>query len=260
LSLPVQRHARLRLRLINAANARIFVLRLDGLEGWTVALDGMPLPAPEPVTGDLILAPAQRIDLMVDVTAAEGAIAGLVRQANDDTWQALVDMPVSGAASLARRGVPAPLAPNPNMALPDLKAARQLEMVMEGGAMSGLRNARFNGRELGFRELVQEGQFWALAGQVGMDDTPFASLSRGEAVRLRLSNRTVFAHAMHLHGMHFRTIAADGSLGPMRDTILSLPDEPIDIAFVADNPGKWLLHCHMLGHAASGMTNWIDVS
>jgi hypothetical protein len=33
-----------------------------------------------------------------------------------------------------------------------------------------------------------------------------------------------------------------------------------DIAFVADNPGKWLLHCHMLSHAASGMMTWVNVA
>ena len=42
--------------------------------------------------------------------------------------------------------------------------------------------------------------------------------------------------------------------------ILVMPNETTEIAFVADNPGKWLLHCHMLGHAASGMTNWIMVT
>ncbi|MEC7259107.1 MAG: multicopper oxidase domain-containing protein, partial [Pseudomonadota bacterium] len=66
--LATRPNERLRLRLINGANARVFVLRLHGLRGWTVALDGMPLPAPEPVAGDMVLAPAQRIDLIVDVT------------------------------------------------------------------------------------------------------------------------------------------------------------------------------------------------
>ncbi|MFT5510814.1 MAG: FtsP/CotA-like multicopper oxidase with cupredoxin domain, partial [Hyphomicrobiaceae bacterium] len=33
----------------------------------------------------------------------------------------------------------------------------------------------------------------------------------------------------------------------------------LEIAFVADNPGEWLLHCHMLSHAASGMTTRIVV-
>ena len=39
-----------------------------------------------------------------------------------------------------------------------------------------------------------------------------------------------------------------------------MPDETIEIAFVADNPGKWLLHCHMLEHAAGGMMTWFDVT
>ncbi|WP_407943302.1 multicopper oxidase domain-containing protein [Mangrovicoccus ximenensis] len=99
-----------------------------------------------------------------------------------------------------------------------------------------------------------------MAGQAGRDAAPFARLSLGETVRLRFGNDTVFPHAMHLHGMHFREVAAEGRQGPMRDTVLVLPGESTEIAFVADNPGKWLLHCHMLGHAASGMTNWVEVA
>ncbi|MBL3705125.1 multicopper oxidase domain-containing protein [Sulfitobacter sp. BDSS02] len=251
---------RLRLRLINGANARTFVLRLHGLTGWTVALDGMPLVKPEAVEGELVLAPAQRIDLIVDVTAAADEEAGLLHLGDDDSWQVLVRMPVEGAPAAEGRDAPAPLPPNPRMDLPALDIARQLEMKMEGGAMAGMASARFEGAELSFRELAGRGQFWALSGQSGMSDTPFAHLERGESVRLKLTNETVFPHAMHLHGMHFREVRPDGSLGLMRDTILSFPDEPLDIAFVADNPGKWLLHCHMLAHAAAGMTTWIEVA
>ena len=65
---------------------------------------------------------------------------------------------------------------------------------------------------------------------------------------------------MHLHGMHFREVFADGSLGPMRDTLLGFSGQTREITFRAHNPGKWLFHCHMLAHAASGMTTWIDVA
>jgi len=75
LSLPVTRHERLRLRIINAANARIFVLALDGLEGWVAALDGMPLPVPEPVIREFLHGPGQRVDLIIDVTAEVGETA-----------------------------------------------------------------------------------------------------------------------------------------------------------------------------------------
>ncbi|WP_238367683.1 multicopper oxidase family protein [Mesobacterium pallidum] len=251
--------ARLRLRLINAANARIFSLRLQGMTGWTVALDGMPLEVPEAADGAITLAPAQRVDLIVDVTATPGAAAGLLMGMNDDSWNALVEMEVT--AGRAPRGTaPAPLPANPNTARPDLAGARRLEMVMEGGAMAGLEQATYQGETLDFRGLIDRGQFWALSGQAGLSDTPFARLDRGEVLRLGLVNQTAFPHAMHLHGMHFRQVRADGSLGPLRDTILSIPREPLEIVLVADNPGKWLLHCHMLAHAATGMTTWIEVA
>jgi len=258
-ALSAQRHDRLRLRLINSANARIFSLRLQGMKGWTVALDGMPLEQPEDTT-EIILAPAQRVDLIVDIIAEEGAPAGLLMWMDDDSWQAVVDITVSGQSAQMTREAPQSLPPNPNTDLPDLSQARSLDMVMEGGAMAGMANAMFEGERLDFRALIDRGQFWALAGQAGRSDTPFADLSRGEVVRMKLENRTVFPHGMHLHGMHFREVRADGSMGPLRDTILSLPDQTLGIAFIADNPGKWLFHCHMLAHAASGMTTWINVT
>ena len=256
--LAARRGDRLRLRLINTANARIFGLRLQGLTGWTVALDGMPLETPEPVADDIVLAPAQRVDLIVDVTAADGEEVMILRFDDDDQWRTQVGFDVVGQSPL-RPAAPTPLPPNPGMSHVDLDRATRLDMRMEGGAMGNMPMGRMNGRTMGFREMVSAGMFWTLAGVAGMSEAPFARLARGEHVRLTITNDTVFPHAMHLHGQHFREIV-DGKQGPMRDTILSLPRETMDIAFVADNPGKWLFHCHMLGHAASGMTTWIDVA
>jgi FtsP/CotA-like multicopper oxidase with cupredoxin domain len=60
--------------------------------------------------------------------------------------------------------------------------------------------------------------------------------------------------------MHFREVLESDALGPMRDTLLMDTAERREIAFVADNPGDWLLHCHMLSHAASGMMTWVRVA
>ena len=254
------RNERLRLRLINAANARIFVLRLEGLTGWIVALDGMPLPKPEPVMAEMILAPAQRIDLIVDVTAEPGGEAALLRDDRGDEWGVQVRVAVKGEAARNARPAPAALPPNPRMDVPGVADARRIELRMEGGAMGGMQSARHMGKDRGFRDLAQQGQFWAFNGVVGRTETPLATLARGETARLAITNDTAFPHAMHLHGMHFREVAQDGTLGPLRDTILSMPDQPTEIAFVADNPGRWLFHCHMLAHAASGMTTWLNVT
>jgi FtsP/CotA-like multicopper oxidase with cupredoxin domain len=255
----VKRHDRLRLRLINAANARVFQLGLDGLEGWIVALDGMPLAQPKSVDGLLLLAPAQRIDLIVDVTAEAGSSGNVVRfERNESFSQVAFDVTAWG--SNARRENPKPLPPNV-YARPDLAAARNLELHMEGGAMGGMRGAMMGGQMSSMREMMQAGNFWAFNGVVGgMDGPPLADLSLGETVRLKITNDTSFPHAMHLHGMHFHEIEPDGSLGAFRDTTLLDPGAVREIAYVANNPGKWLLHCHMLSHAASGMMTWVDVA
>ena len=65
---------------------------------------------------------------------------------------------------------------------------------------------------------------------------------------------------MHLHGMHFSEVLPDGTLGPLRDTLLMLRGETREIAFQAHNPGDWLFHCHMLSHHAAGMGTWVRVT
>lgn len=259
LTKTAQQNERRRLRIINAANARLFELRLEGLEGWIVALDGMPLSTPQEIGDYLLLGPAQRADVFVDVTAEPGSSAQLLAIL-DGQGLPQVTFDVTKRASETRRGIPKPLAGNAHQMV-QLEGATELALNMEGGAMGGLRAATLDGQSMNFRQLVQEGKFWAFNGAIGrMEDPPLAKLSRSEHVRLKILNDTAFPHAMHLHGMHFHEVSESGELGPLRDTTLIFGDQTLEIAFVADNPGNWLLHCHMLSHAASGMMARIDVA
>ena len=223
-----------------------------------VALDGQPLPMPEPA-GPLVLAPGQRADLIVDVVAVEGEEAFLVSRERDEDY-ALAAFPVRGVAREARLPDPAPLAPNPVPPLGDLAQARRETLRMDGGAMGGMRQAMLGGRMLGARELAGQGKVWAFNGLAEMPDAPLFAARRGETVRLAMTNDTAWPHAMHLHGHHFRAIASDGTAGPLRDTLLVDRGEAVEIAFVTDNPGDWLLHCHMPGHSTSGMKTWFRVA
>lgn len=146
------------------------------------------------------------------------------------------------------------------MDVPSLENAVKLHLNMQGGAMGTLDKAILNGEAKSFGELVQANEFWSFNGTIGMTDTPLASVSRGETVSLEIYNDTSFPHAMHLHGTHFREIAKDGSFGPLRDTLLMAGGARNTIGFVADNPGDWLFHYHMLSHAASGMMTWVNVT
>ncbi|PRX35045.1 Multicopper oxidase with three cupredoxin domains (includes cell division protein FtsP and spore coat protein CotA) [Meinhardsimonia xiamenensis] len=256
-ALEVSRGERLRLRLLNAATARLFELGLKGLEGWIMALDGQPLEAPEPVGETFILAPGQRADLIVDVTAEAGEEAFLIHHLRG-TGYAQARFPVR-TGTAARRPAPTLLPPNP-MPAPQPAAARPARLVMEGGAMRGMAGAMFEGRRMGMRELASRGMFWALNGVAGLGEAPLLSAASGETVRITMENRTAFPHGMHLHGHHMREILPGGRLGPWRDTVLLWPDETREYVFTAEGPGKWAFHCHMLGHAEAGMMGWAEVT
>ncbi len=93
-----------------------------------------------------------------------------------------------------------------------------------------------------------------------MPDAPWQRFARGETARITMRNDTAFPHGIHLHGHHFHELGADGSLGHYRDTTLVDPRKSRDVLCVFDNPGKWLIHCHTLGHQASGMKTWVEVA
>jgi FtsP/CotA-like multicopper oxidase with cupredoxin domain len=63
------------------------------------------------------------------------------------------------------------------------------------------------------------------------------------------------SHPIHLHGHHFQVVGIGGRRfhGAVRDTVLVPPMQTVDVAFDADNPGKWVMHCHQLYHMAAGM-------
>lgn len=127
--------------------------------------------------------------------------------------------------------------------------------------MRGLpKGATWRGTRMDMRALAGKGQFWAFNRVAGMSEAPFLDLARGETVIVDVDNRTAFAHAMHLHGMHMRALDPDGAAGPWLDTVLVPAGETRALAFVAEAPGDWMFHCHMIAHQMSGMMSWIRVT
>src|SRR6056297_977768 len=94
---------RLRLRLVNTATARIFTLRFRGMRVWLAALDGMPLEVPGEIE-EVVIAPAQRADLLVDLLAEPGEEALIASVERDGTY-ALGGIDVTGPGGAPR---PAP--------------------------------------------------------------------------------------------------------------------------------------------------------
>ena len=184
--------------------------------------------------------------------------AFLVSTQNDEGY-AIAAFKVGAATRTERLRAPPPLAQNPVPKTGNLKLAKTVTLSMEGGAMGRMNGAIFEGKQLSMRDLVTTGNVWAFNGVAGLSDEPLISVSTEQAVVITIINETGWPHAMHLHGHHFRQLINDSALGPLRDTLLMGRGETTKIAFMADNPGKWLLHCHMLEHAAAGMMTWLEV-
>jgi len=250
---------RLRLRVASTCNSRILHLDFSGLDPWVVAIDGQPVPPYRLATSDLAISPGQRIDLVADIDGAPGSRIS-VAEVSVDPFEAMVFEISEEGAVAARKDGPAALPSNP-VVRPNGKPARTVDLVMAGGAMSFISEADYKGTVYDGRTLATEyGMVWAMNGIAGMPDTPLLSAKAGEPVAIRLANDSVWPHAMHLHGHHFVELDGSGApSGPLRDTILVEPRAETTIAFVADNPGRWMLHCHMLEHQASGMETWFEV-
>ena len=100
---------------------------------------------------------------------------------------------------------------------------------------------------------------WMLNGAVHGQHQPL-QVRLGERVELTFVDQTTMAHPMHLHGHHFQVVGIGGEriAGAMRDTVLVPAGGSVTIAFEADNPGKWALHCHHLYHMAGGMMTTLE--
>ena len=117
----------------------------------------------------------------------------------------------------------------------------------------------------GMMNRMHDGGIWFVNGVAaeGHILDPMLTLERDASHVIAMTNATAFHHPIHLHGHSFRVISRNGTPTAHRewqDTVLMAPRERVEIAFVADNPGDWMFHCHILEHQAGGMMGVIRVA
>ncbi len=236
----VERGGLVRLRLINGATSTAFWISLGALQGQVVAVDGDPV-RPVPV-GDFPMAQAQRADVLLLVPSGGGVFPVLAQREGDRQRTGMV-LATPGAAI----GKVAGTAAKPVGAV-DLSLERRLTALvpLPPRRPDRVLRVRLTGSMMPYA--------WGIDGKQWPDHVPLA-VAQGERVALDLVNHTAMAHPMHLHGHHFQVQALEGRplRGALRDTVLVPPRQTVRIAFDADNPGRWLFHCHNLYHMATGM-------
>jgi FtsP/CotA-like multicopper oxidase with cupredoxin domain len=254
-----------RIRLINGDPTRIMQLSIQGAEAAVVAVDGIAVaPFPFPT---LTMAPAMRIDLVLRAPR-EGAIARLIDYC---TGVGLELGRFIGQGSARRNNAfdPAPLRA-PVIPEPHLASATRLRFTFDASDAGQFISASLDdGLGAAVDSLCLSSRiFWTINGRPWPDrghatlPPPLAVLDRGCSYVFELKNKSPFSHPIHIHGHTFSVIrTSKQGLPPHRaDTLLLLPDEEAEVAFVADNPGDWMFHCHVIEHQESGMMGYVRIA
>lgn len=258
-----RRNERIRLRLINAANARIFSLDFNGHDPWIIALDGQPVTPHRPASNQIVLGPAMRADLLLDMTGDANRRYSVVDRFYTGLEYTLVEVAYDDPPLRARPPDWSiePLPSNP-VAEPNMAQAQRHKIIFNGGMMGGGYMAKFGGSmptDAGpMSGAMWSDNIWFVNGVAasGHMMEPLLTLRQGRSHVIEMTNATAWHHPMHLHGHSFRVVQRNGRATKHRewqDTVLMAPGERVEIAFVADNPGDWMFHCHILEHQASGM-------
>ena len=236
----VERGGRVRLRMINGAASTNFHVDLGSLQGTVVAVDG---DAVQPLTGSRFgLAMAQRIDILVELPKGAGMWPILAVREGERQQTGII----LATAGMHVRKVS-------GMAIKPAGAVN-FDQELRLSAREPLASRPVDAKFMLMLTGSMQPYSWGINGK-GWDNRDTLKVRAGQRVAITFHNTTMMSHPMHLHGHHFQVIAFNGKAfqGAMRDTVQVPPMAKVTIAFDADNPGRWLMHCHNEYHQAAGM-------
>lgn len=234
-----ERGGRIRLRIINAASATVFITDLGDLKGELIAVDGMDII---PLRGQLFpVAMGQRLDICLQLPPQEVAQPILFLREGASQRSGIVLAP-----------------PNASVARLPTTASAALTMTLDLEAHLVARTPLHERKPDRSLEIGLIGDMQTYSWQLQRLLEPIL-VREGERVEIIYSNRSRMAHPMHVHAHHFEVVAINGKRlpGAIRDTIHLPPSTSVTIAFDADNPGKWPIDRHHAYHMAAGMLGYL---
>jgi FtsP/CotA-like multicopper oxidase with cupredoxin domain len=232
---PVERGGHVRVRIINGATATAFTIDLGAIEGELIAVDGQDI---EPIKGRRFpVSMGQRIDIRLELPSEAKPFPILALREGSPHRTGLILKPTG--ADVARI---APLG-SENGPVLDLDLESRLRAVAHIAVRAA--DTSFG--------MTLNGDMAAYKWGLTLNEPIFAEV--GDRVEVKMTNMSMMAHPMHLHGHHFQVVAIDGRRfsGAVRDTLLIPPMRSVTVAVDATNPGQWAFHCHHLYHMATGM-------
>ena len=224
-----------RFRVLNGCNARVLRLALGSGAPFTlIGNDGGLLAAPTSVT-QITLAPAERLDLLVDFRAL-GQNASVMLRDVGAGWD-LVEFRGTGAVVTSAAIPVGPLSSITPLSGP---AAPTRTFSFDG-------MTRINGRLYDINRIDFQ-------------------VPLGTVERWRFRTNGNAPHPVHVHGASFQVQSRTGGRGQVfpwergwKDTVLLGDSETVDVLVRFDRRGLYLIHCHQLAHEDQGMMSNFQV-
>ncbi len=260
---PAGRDARV--RILNLDVTRISQVGVIDAEAAVIAVDGNAV-LPFPLSA-WRMGPAMRLDIVVRAPAP-GAAARVVDYFAKEPVTLMTLVGEGDTAGAAAAFDPAPLYA-PALPEPDLRNAETLPFVFGSTAIDQtIRTPDGETIYLDRSPCLNSATYWAINRQAWPErghefpPPPLAELTLGRSYVFELSNVTPHMHPIHLHGHTFKVLDSNKIDRPVHwaDTVLLTPKERCRIAFVADNPGRWMFHCHIIEHQDTGMMGYVTVA
>ncbi len=239
---------RLRFRIVNTAKTRYFQLAMAGHSFQHIGSDG-GLSEYAVWSENVLLAPAERADVLVVPQGKAGTPLPVVWQAFDRGYGSLTNRPDEPIFFVDFAGEPAAAADEP------VATSRAIEPLDVSGATPV---------EVAFTQANDiDGSLILGVNGVPFDESEPLHAVLGETQVWTISTEMEWSHPFHLHGFFFQVLGEDG-----------LPRQPlqwkdtVDVPYHGstriavrydDRPGEWMFHCHILDHAEAGMMGMLHL-
>jgi len=256
-----------RLRLINASNARIYSLGFsDGRPMHLIATDAGFIGKPVSLN-HLRLIPGERAEVLVDFSGGFSPVLVNKRGNLMQVQKFIVD----DTLSLSITCLPEIISVESFDLTKSINKTRNFSLTMGGGSAGQIsKNVR------GFDNLGDKYNDYSAADLInnfGINGHPYDmnridfEVALGTVERWIISGAGSIDHPFHVHGVHFKVISENGGLEHRsenigwKDTVLVSGQTEILIRF--ENPAgrktPFMYHCHILEHEDSGMMGQFSV-
>jgi bilirubin oxidase len=233
-----------RWRVINASGARYYQLALAGHTFLHVGSDGGLFERPVEVS-EILLAPSERVELLIRGTGAPGSRSVLqslpydryVPQTRPANWTQPLDLlTLQYTADSPLPPVALPPALRSVPVLDSAQATATRLMVLTQGFIN---QRAFDMYRVDVSARLGDTEIWQVENLVGMD------------------------HPFHLHGFSFQVLDRNGVPEPFaawKDTVNVARHETMRFIVRYEHyPGKRMFHCHILDHEDHGMMGVLEV-